>query len=117
MSTVISPKKKKAKQRRTANTTTDKSPELKRGRYSKQRQDRMAAGLDWPIITWLGILHVGALAAPFCFSWSALAIVVVLHWLTGGIGICLGYHRLFTHSSFRTYPWLRAVIAFIGGLA
>lgn len=41
----------------------------------------------------------------------------VLHWVTGGLGICLGYHRLFTHSSFRTIAPVRWMLAAIGGLA
>jgi stearoyl-CoA desaturase (delta-9 desaturase) len=43
--------------------------------------------------------------------------LVLLHWLTGGIGICLGYHRLLTHRSFATYRPIRWLIAWIGGLA
>ncbi len=40
-----------------------------------------------------------------------------LHWFTGGIGICLGYHRLLTHDSFRTYRPIKWLLAWIGGLA
>jgi stearoyl-CoA desaturase (delta-9 desaturase) len=49
---------------------------------------------------------VGALLAfvPAFFSWKALAVCIFMHWLTGGIGICLCYHRLLTHRSFQTRP-------------
>jgi stearoyl-CoA desaturase (delta-9 desaturase) len=40
-----------------------------------------------------------------------------LYWLTGGIGICLGFHRLISHRSFNTYRPVRWLIAWIGGLA
>ncbi len=43
------------------------------------------------------------LAAPFCFTWIGLLAFCVLSWMTGGLGICLGYHRLLTHGSFQTY--------------
>src|SRR5947199_281156 len=38
-------------------------------------------------------------------------------WITGGIGICLGFHRHLTHMSFTTYRPVRWLLAFIGGLA
>jgi stearoyl-CoA desaturase (delta-9 desaturase) len=78
---------------------------------------RFPDGLDWPNVVWIFILHLALLAAPFTFSWQGLALLVGLHWLTGGIGICLGYHRLFTHGSFATYKPVRWLIAWIGGLA
>ncbi len=73
--------------------------------------------ISWPTIIWLVLLHVGALAAPWTFTWQALVAVLLLHWLTGGVGICLGFHRLLTHGSFRTYAPVRWLIAFVGGLA
>src|SRR4051794_40028215 len=65
-----------------------------------------SAGIAWPALLWIGALHVGALLAlvPSYFSWSGLAVCLVLHWLTGGIGICMVYHRLLTHRSFATRP-------------
>jgi stearoyl-CoA desaturase (delta-9 desaturase) len=60
---------------------------------------------------------VGALAAPFFFTWKALFLTVLLHWLTGGIGICLGYHRQLAHGSFSTFRPVRWLLALIGGLA
>ncbi len=71
----------------------------------------------WAIIFWLLLIHLGALAAPFTFTWQGLAVAVALHWFTGGIGICLGYHRLLTHSSFKTYRPVYWLLAAIGGLA
>jgi stearoyl-CoA desaturase (delta-9 desaturase) len=40
-----------------------------------------------------------------------------MHWVTGGVGVCLGYHRLFTHRSFQTIAPVRYFLALIGGLA
>ena len=58
-------------------------------------------------------MHLGALLAfvPAYFSWSGLALCLFLHWLTGGIGICMTYHRLLTHRSFAVRPrWLEYVL-------
>ena len=43
--------------------------------------------------------------------------VRVLGWLTGSIGVCMGYHRQLTHGSFRTYRPIRWLLALIGGLS
>ncbi len=74
-------------------------------------------GVDWAAATWIGLVHLGALAAPFTFSWTGLAVMLVMYFLTGCIGICLGYHRLLSHKSFETYRPMRWLIAWIGGLA
>lgn len=71
-------------------------------------------GLDWTVIVWMSIVHVLALAAPFFFTWKALALAAVLSWLCGGIGICLCFHRLLTHGSFQTYRPVKWLLTFIG---
>ena len=76
-----------------------------------------ANGLAWWTVGWIGLLHVGALAAPFCFTWQGLAVAVFLFWLTGAVGVCLGYHRLLAHGSFQTYPSVRRLLALLGTLA
>ncbi len=73
--------------------------------------------LDWPVVIGLAVLHVGCLAAPFCFSWSGLAVMVVFIWLTGAVGVTLGYHRLLTHRSFRTPKWFEYFVTTLGCLA
>lgn len=38
-------------------------------------------------------------------------------YLVSGHGVTVGYHRLFTHRSFRAAPWLRVALAVAGSLA
>ncbi|MGH2736637.1 MAG: acyl-CoA desaturase [Actinomycetota bacterium] len=38
-------------------------------------------------------------------------------YMLSGFGVTVGYHRLFTHQSFRAAPWLRAWLAITGSLA
>jgi len=78
---------------------------------------RFPHGIAWGIVAWLVVIHLGALAAPWTFTVSGLVLAVLLHWLTGGVGICLGYHRLLTHRSFQTYRPVRYFLAALGGLA
>ena len=82
-----------------------------------ERVQRWSNGLDWYVIAWLGAVHVGALASPFVFTWQGLVAFFVLWWVTGALGVCLGYHRLLTHASFQTYPWMRRLLATFGTLA
>jgi len=62
--------------------------------------------ISWPATIWIGSFHLLALLAfvPAFFSWQALARCLFMHWLLGGIGICMTYHRLLTHRSFATRP-------------
>ena len=63
-----------------------------------------------------------ALAVAAWQSWDGLlrprdlAIFAVLYVLTG-LGVTVGFHRLFTHRSFKTGPVLRAVLAILGSAA
>lgn len=73
--------------------------------------------LNWGTLIFFGVFHLLALLAPWFFSWSALGVALLLHWLFGSIGICLGYHRLLSHRSFQVPRWLEYAIAIIGALS
>ena len=74
---------------------------------------------DWPVIIYMAIVHAGALLVflPGTFSWSAVGLMLFLHWVTGGLGITLGFHRLLTHRSFQVPKLLEYFLAFCGTLA
>ncbi len=42
---------------------------------------------------------------------------MVLQWLTGAVGICLGYHRFLTHQSFKAPRFVGYLLATLGCLA
>jgi stearoyl-CoA desaturase (delta-9 desaturase) len=74
--------------------------------------------LDWGVVFFFGAIHVLTLVlAPLFFSWSALGVMVLLHWLFGSIGICLGYHRLLSHRSLKVPRWLEYGLTTVGALA
>jgi len=75
--------------------------------------------LDWPVVIYLIIIHTGALFVllPSNFTWWGVATALFLHWVTGGLGITLGFHRLITHRSFQTPKWLEYFFGFCGALA
>lgn len=73
--------------------------------------------LSVPTLVVFVAIHLGALWAPATFSWPALGVAALLHYVLGGWGICLGYHRLLTHRSFRTPRWLEYLLAVFGVLS
>jgi stearoyl-CoA desaturase (delta-9 desaturase) len=74
---------------------------------------------DYPTGIGLLVIHLGALLAfvPAFFSWPGVALVFVLWYLTGGIGVTLGFHRLLTHRSLRVPRLVEYAIAILGTLA
>ncbi len=75
------------------------------------------AALNWPNLLFFGAFHAIACLAPWFFSWSALGVAIALHWLFGSLGICLGYHRLLSHRSFKVPRWLEYTFATLGAMA
>ena len=69
--------------------------------------------LNWANIIVLIALHVGAIAALFMFSWRAFLVTVFLYYVSVGLGISMGYHRLHTH---RSYKIPRCARIFLRGL-
>ena len=76
--------------------------------------DRKAAADDevnWVTAIFMGLFHVGAIAALFFFTWKAFLVSMFLWWVSGSLGIGMGYHRLLTHRGARRRP------DFLGGHA
>ena len=74
------------------------------------------SGLNWPTTVILVLLHIGALAAFFFFTWKALAVTIVMYWVATGLGISMGYHRLHTHRSYKVPRWIEYFFALCGTL-
>jgi len=63
----------------------------------------------------------GAVAAALLlwgwgFSWTHLLVLVGMY-LATGLGITIGYHRLFTHKSFQAAPAVQMVLGILGSMA
>jgi len=61
-----------------------------------------------------------AIAIPFAWGWGLgwhdIVIGAVFYWVSG-LGITVGYHRYFTHGSFKAKTGLRVAMAIAGSLA
>jgi fatty-acid desaturase len=47
-------------------------------------------------------------------SWDYLMIALIFYWVTGTLGINVGYHRLLSHKSFKTNPYIEKLLSLIG---
>ncbi|HEY1523017.1 MAG TPA: fatty acid desaturase [Solirubrobacteraceae bacterium] len=74
------------------------------------------ANLSGVIVPFLGVL------AAIVLLWNSWVDITDLSLLVGfyllsAIGVTVGFHRLLTHRSFQTYPWLERTFAGLGSLA
>jgi fatty-acid desaturase len=72
---------------------------------------------QWIVFVQIGVCHIGSLLAPWYFSWSSVFVALGLWFVSAGVGVCVGYHRLLTHRSFETHPFIRRILTFIATLA
>lgn len=63
-----------------------------------------------------GLGMAGWLAWGRGLHWQDLLVLAITYTLTG-MGVTVGYHRLFTHRSFKTTRLLRALLAVLGSMA
>src|SRR5271169_6843744 len=59
--------------------------------------------LDWVNVVYFAWVHVMALGAFWTFSWTGLAVMLFLYWLSGALGIGVTFHRLLTHRGYKTH--------------
>ena len=62
------------------------------------------------------LVVAGWLAWGGALNWQDLLVLAITYALTG-VGITVGYHRLFTHRSFKTTRSVRALLAVLGSMA
>lgn len=67
----------------------------------------------------LGVL--GVLLAPLYVAWIGFtrvdaALFLLMYWLTLGVGLSVGFHRHFTHGSFKTTRPVRWLLAVLGSM-
>ena len=72
---------------------------------------------NWKFGISIAALHLGAIAAFFFFSWSALAAAAILWVLGQNVGIAMSYHRQLTHRGFLTPKWVEYAMAICATLA
>ena len=74
-------------------------------------------GINWVTCIFMVLFHLGALAAPFFFTWRAFFVAIFLWWVSTSLGIGVGYHRLLTHRGYRTPKWVEYLLTIFATLA
>ena len=64
----------------------------------------------------VGVLSAMGLLWGVAFSWLDVVLFVVLY-TASALGNSVGFHRLFTHRSFKTTRWMRGLLAILGSAA
>ena len=72
--------------------------------------------LNWGTTIAMASFHVLAVVALFNATWGAVVVAGILHWICGGWGICMGYHRLHTHRSYKVAKPVEHFLALCGAL-
>jgi len=85
--------------------------DLRMGR--EHQEDR----INWITAIFMGLFHVGAIAALFFFSWKNLAVAVVTYFFAINVGIGMAYHRLLTHRGYKTPKWIEYFVTACGTIA
>jgi sn-1 stearoyl-lipid 9-desaturase len=78
--------------------------------YSLKRKQATEDGINWFTASVMILFHLGAVAALFFFTWKAFFLALGLWWISGSLGIGMGYHRLLTHRGYKTPKWLEYVL-------
>ena len=65
---------------------------------------------NWVTTSFMVAFHVCAVVALFFFTWKAFFVALFLWWISGSLGIGMGYHRLLTHRSYKTPKWVEYLL-------
>ena len=79
------------------------------------RLDRFLTGIA-TVVPVLGLLAAGWQLWNHLLHPSDLVVLGIMYVLTG-LGVTVGFHRLLTHRSFQTRPWVRGLLAVLGSAA
>ena len=80
-------------------------------------QQRQTGKINWQTAIPIVIFHLLAIAGLFYFSWTNLAVGLVMWWIMGSVGIGLSFHRQLTHRGFQSPNWLKHLLAIFGSMA
>ncbi|HLY33900.1 MAG TPA: acyl-CoA desaturase, partial [Jatrophihabitantaceae bacterium] len=82
---------------------------------TKKRGEQLAL-YTFVIVPFLAFIAAIPIAWGWGMSWTDVVLMIVFYF-GSGFGVTVGYHRYFTHSSFKARPGLRVALAIAGSLA
>src|ERR1700754_226861 len=78
---------------------------------------KASEGINWVTVIAMAAFHILAVAAFFYIDLGAILTFVALWWVSGSLGIGMGYHRLLTHRGYKTPKWVEYFLAVCGTLS
>src|ERR1041384_6894725 len=73
--------------------------------------------IHWHTAIFVGLFHLGAVAALFMFDWKAVVVAIGLWWISASLGVGMGFHRLLTHRGYKTPKLVEYFLTLCGTLA
>lgn len=73
--------------------------------------------IKWNTTIFMIIFHAGSVAALFMLNWKVVPVTLLLWWISGSLGIGMGFHRLLTHRGYKTPKVVEYFLTFCGLLA
>jgi stearoyl-CoA desaturase (delta-9 desaturase) len=80
-----------------------------------ETRDRFITGTV-TVVPFLALGIVGWQVWAELLHWRDIVVFAIVYLITG-LGVTVGFHRLFTHRSFATTPWMRGIFAAAGSMA
>lgn len=80
---------------------------------ASENHSELYRGFVWQVVLLIFGMHAFAFIGLIFPSWEGLALMFVLY-LYSGLGVTVGYHRLFTHNSFKTNWFIKRNLAIAG---
>ena len=87
-----------------------------RAPWSVSKTHRKQRTVNWGALLVVGGVHLASLLAlvGWFFSWTGVVLAVGGCYVFGTLGINLGFHRLFSHRSYKCPLWVERVLAILG---
>ena len=108
---VITPAEIEAARKLAAEVAQKVKQDLRMGREHQEGR------VNWITAIVMGLFHVGAIAALFCFSWKNVGVALITYFFAINVGIGMAYHRLLTHRGYKTKRWIEYFITACGTMA
>ena len=84
---------------------------------SNNGKTKKRGAIQWNTTVFMIIFHTCALISLFMISWKVWPLTILLWWISGSLGIGMGFHRLLTHRGYKTPKAVEYFLTFCGLLA
>lgn len=85
--------------------------------YSETMIKKRVKGINWHTAIFIGLFHLGAVAALFMSNWKPVLVAILLWWISASLGVGMGFHRLLTHRGYKTPKVVEYFLTLCGALA